>query len=141
VLGLAPNMAMIVLSEKPRTNVAHPAVPVRTLGWGGRMKVPPATGSAGLVQMKPREPKRMVAPGVCETMWSSIRVVGEVRRDTRCAPTWHANYGGSLPPDSKFVSIMCSARMVSTGDNRIYTGSGLRGVIPYVQCRVAMFPC
>jgi hypothetical protein len=49
-------------------------------------------------------------------------------------------YRGSLPPDSKFVSIMCRARMVSTRDNRIYTGSGLRGVIPYVQCRAIVFP-
>jgi hypothetical protein len=28
---------------------------------------------------------------------------------------------------------------VSTGDNGVYTGSGLRGVIPYVQCAVAVF--
>jgi hypothetical protein len=40
---------------------------------------------------------------------------------------------------SKFLSIMCQARMVSTGDNRVYTGSGLRGVIPYVQCVAAVF--
>jgi hypothetical protein len=31
------------------------------------------------------------------------------------------------------------ARMVSAGDNGIYTGSGLRGVIPYVQCVAAVF--
>jgi hypothetical protein len=30
-------------------------------------------------------------------------------------------------------------QMVSTRDNKIYTGSGLRGVIPYVQCRVVVF--
>jgi hypothetical protein len=41
---------------------------------------------------------------------------------------------------SKFVSIVRQAQMVSTGDNGIYTGSGLRGVIPYVQCRAAVFP-
>jgi hypothetical protein len=54
-----------------------------------------------------------------------------------------ANYGcrGSLPLDSKFVSIVCPAQMVSTGDNEIYTGSGLRGVTLYVQCRVVVFPC
>jgi hypothetical protein len=40
----------------------------------------------------------------------------------------------SLPLDSKFVSIVCRSRMVSTRDNEIYTGSSLRGVIPYVQC-------
>jgi hypothetical protein len=33
---------------------------------------------------------------------------------------------------SKFLSIECRARMVGTGDNGVYTGSGLRGVIPYV---------
>jgi hypothetical protein len=38
---------------------------------------------------------------------------------------------------SKFLWIMCRAHMVSTRDNGFYTGSGLRGVIPYVQCRVA----
>jgi hypothetical protein len=30
-------------------------------------------------------------------------------------------------------------RMVSIGDNGIYTGSGLWGVIPYVQCVAAVF--
>jgi hypothetical protein len=83
----------------------------------------------------------MVAPGVSETLRPSIRVVGEVHRDTRCAPTWHANCRGSLPPDSKFVSIVCRARMVSTGDNGIYSGLGLRGVIPYVQYRAVVFLC
>jgi hypothetical protein len=29
--------------------------------------------------------------------------------------------------------------MVSAGDNEIYTGSSLRGVIPYVQCVAAVF--
>jgi hypothetical protein len=65
----------------------------------------------------------------------------EVRRDTQCAPTWHANCPGSLSPYSKFVSTVCRARMVSTRDKDIYTGSVLRGVIPYVQCRTVMFPC
>jgi hypothetical protein len=40
---------------------------------------------------------------------------------------------------SKFISIVHQARMVSTEDNEIYTGSGLRGVIPYVQCGAAVF--
>jgi hypothetical protein len=40
---------------------------------------------------------------------------------------------------SKFLSIVCPARMVSAGDNGIYTGSGLRGVIPYIQCVAAVF--
>jgi hypothetical protein len=29
--------------------------------------------------------------------------------------------------------------MVSSGDNGVYTGSGLRGVIPYVQCVATVF--
>jgi hypothetical protein len=41
--------------------------------------------------------------------------------------------------DSKFLSIVRRARMVSAGDNGIYTGSGLRGVIPYVKCVAAVF--
>jgi hypothetical protein len=41
---------------------------------------------------------------------------------------------------SKFVSIVRRAWMVSTEDNDIYIGSGLLGVIPYVQCRAAVFP-
>jgi hypothetical protein len=46
---------------------------------------------------------------------------------------------GFSTADSKFLSIVRRARMVSAGDNEIYTGSGLRGVIPYVQCVVAVF--
>jgi hypothetical protein len=33
---------------------------------------------------------------------------------------------------SKFLLIVRRARMVSTVDNRVYTGSGLQEVIPYV---------
>jgi hypothetical protein len=39
---------------------------------------------------------------------------------------------GFSTADSKLVSIVRRARMVSVGDNEIYTRSGLRGVIPYV---------
>jgi hypothetical protein len=46
---------------------------------------------------------------------------------------------GFSTADSKFLSIVRRARMVSAGDNEIYTGSGLRGVIPYVQCVVVVF--
>jgi hypothetical protein len=38
-----------------------------------------------------------VAPGVNEILRLSIRSA-EVRQDTQCAPTWRANYRGSLPP-------------------------------------------
>jgi hypothetical protein len=41
---------------------------------------------------------------------------------------------------SKFVSIVRRARMVSIGDNWIWTGLGIRGVIPYVQYRATVFP-
>jgi hypothetical protein len=41
--------------------------------------------------------------------------------------------------DSKFLSIVRRARMVSAGDNEVYSGLGLRGVIPYVLCVAAMF--
>jgi hypothetical protein len=40
---------------------------------------------------------------------------------------------------SKFLSIACRARTASAGDNGVYTGSGLRGVIPYVQCVAVVF--
>jgi hypothetical protein len=46
---------------------------------------------------------------------------------------------GFSTADSKFLSIVRRARMVSVGDNGIYTGSGLRGVIPYVQCVAPVF--
>jgi hypothetical protein len=71
----------------------------------------------------------------------SIRIAGEVRRDTQCAPTWCANYRGSLPPTVDLYQIVCQTRMVGTGDMRVYTGSGLLRVIPYVQSRVIVFLC
>jgi hypothetical protein len=40
---------------------------------------------------------------------------------------------------SKFVSIVRRARMVSAGKNGIYTSSGLRRVIHYVQCGATVF--
>jgi hypothetical protein len=46
---------------------------------------------------------------------------------------------GFSTADSKFVSIVRRAQMVTAGDNGIYTGSDLRGVIPYVQCGAAVF--
>jgi hypothetical protein len=46
---------------------------------------------------------------------------------------------GFSTTDSKFLSIVRRARMVSVGDNEIYTGSSLQGVIPYVQCAAAVF--
>jgi hypothetical protein len=46
---------------------------------------------------------------------------------------------GFSTTDNKFPPIVRQARIVSTGDNGIFTGSGLRGVIPYVQCVAAVF--
>jgi hypothetical protein len=46
---------------------------------------------------------------------------------------------GFATAGSKFLSIMHWARMVSSGDDGFYTGSGLRGIIPYVQCVAAVF--
>jgi hypothetical protein len=46
---------------------------------------------------------------------------------------------GFAAADSKFLSIVRRVRMVSSGDDMVYTGSGLRGVIPYVQCVTAVF--
>jgi hypothetical protein len=48
-IGFGPTMAMIVSSEKPRTNVTRPTPPVRTLGRAGQAKVRPTTNSAGPV--------------------------------------------------------------------------------------------
>jgi hypothetical protein len=46
---------------------------------------------------------------------------------------------GFSTADSKFMSIVRRAWKVSSGDNGVYTSSGLRGVIPYVQCVATMF--
>jgi hypothetical protein len=46
---------------------------------------------------------------------------------------------GFSTASSKFLSIVRRARMVNVGDNGVYTVSGLRGVIPYVQCAAAVF--
>jgi hypothetical protein len=46
---------------------------------------------------------------------------------------------GFYTAGSKFRSIMRRAQMVSAGDNEIYTGSVLRGVIPYVYCVATVF--
>jgi hypothetical protein len=62
--------------------------------------------------------------------WSSSR-------HTMC-PYLARQLSGFSTTGSKFISIVRRARMVSAGDNGIYTGSGLRGVITYVQCGV---PC
>jgi hypothetical protein len=51
----------------------------------------------------------------------------------------HELFVGFSTAGSKFLSIVRRARMVSAGDNGVYTGTGLRGVIPYVQCVAAMF--
>jgi hypothetical protein len=67
----------------------------------------------------------MVAPKVSENPRPSFRIIGEFRRDTRCAPSWCANYEGSLPPAVNLYRIMCPTRTVSTRDTWDYTGLGL----------------
>jgi hypothetical protein len=60
--------------------------------------------------------------------------------DLQCeAPCLACQLSGFATADSKFLLIVRRARMVSSGDNGVYTGSGLRGVIPYVQCMAAVF--
>jgi hypothetical protein len=46
---------------------------------------------------------------------------------------------GFFTADSIFLSIVRRVQMVSAGDNGIYTGSVLRGVIPYVYCVATVF--
>jgi hypothetical protein len=48
---------------------------------------------------------------------------------------------GSLPPIVDLYWIVCQTRMVGTGDTKVYTGSGLLRVIPYVQSRAIVFLC
>jgi hypothetical protein len=55
-------------------------------------------------------------------------------------PNLARQLSGFSTTDSKFVSIVCLPRMVSTRDNEIWTGSGLRGIIPYIYFRAVMFP-
>jgi hypothetical protein len=50
----------------------------------------------------------------------------------REAPYLACQLSGFSTAGGKFLSIVCQARMVSAGDNGVYTGLGLRGVIPYV---------
>jgi hypothetical protein len=92
----------------------------------GRRDGPVRTGQSGegapddgLRRPDIDEAKGAEAHGGPRVLRPSIRVVGDVRRDTRCAHTRCANCRGSLPLDSTFVSIMCQTRMVSTGDTEI----------------------
>jgi hypothetical protein len=56
----------------------------------------------------------------------------------REAPYLVRQLSGLSTAGSKSMSVVRRARMVSSGDNGIYTGSGLRGVIPYIQCVAAV---
>jgi hypothetical protein len=59
--------------------------------------------------------------------------------DSICVIFFQTSVSGFATADSKFLSIVRRARMVSSGDNVVYTGSGLQEVIAYVQCVVAVF--
>jgi hypothetical protein len=50
----------------------------------------------------------------------------------RKAPNLARQLSGFFTVGSKFLSVVRRARMVSAGDNGIYTGLGHRGVIPYI---------
>jgi hypothetical protein len=58
----------------------------------------------------------------------------------REAPYLARQLSGFSNTGSKSMSIVRRARMVSSGDDGVYTGSGLRGVISYVQCVAIVFP-
>jgi hypothetical protein len=75
-----------------------------------------------------------------ESMWPRDRLSDPLSssRHTMC-PYLARQLSGFSTAGSKFMSIVRRARMVSSGDNKVYTGSGLRGGIPYVQCVVAVF--
>jgi hypothetical protein len=68
-----------------------------------------------------------------------VVVVGRLKpekncRDTQKAPTCHANCRGFVTASSKFFGLRVGPRTVAQmGVHKIYTGSGLRRVIPYVQ--------
>jgi hypothetical protein len=76
--------------------------------------------SAGPVQMKPREPKRRVAQ---ESARSCCRPSDPLKFvETHDVPLYLAcQLSGFFTTGSKFVSIARRTRMVSTGDNGIYT--------------------
>jgi hypothetical protein len=67
-----------------------------------------------------------------------VTVVGETDLE-REVPYLARQLSGFSTAGNEFLSIVCRAQMVSAGDNRVYTGSGLREVIPYVQCVAAVF--
>jgi hypothetical protein len=63
-----------------------------------------------------------------------IRMLEEMGKGyDKAIPILKKAMSGFSSADSKFISIVRRAQMVSAGDNGIYTSSGLRGVIPYVQ--------
>jgi hypothetical protein len=73
------------------------------------------------------------------SVWITIVVdVGKQILSAR-PPTCHAKLSGFSTAGSKLMSIVRRARMVSSGNNGVYTGSGLREVIPYVQCVATVF--
>jgi hypothetical protein len=74
----------------------------------------------------------MVVPGVNVTPRPSIRSAKFVETHD-VSPTWCANCRGSLPPTVNFYQSCVRLGWLVKGDNGIYTGSGLQGVIPYVQ--------
>jgi hypothetical protein len=63
----------------------------------------------------------------------------KLEKSIACMTLGSWNLLGFSTAGTKFISIVRRARMVSTKDNG-KTGSGLRGVIPYIQCGAVVFP-
>jgi hypothetical protein len=78
-----------------------------------------------------RGDKRLVHPCVGPGRVLDQELLGEPS-PSRCV-------SGFSTAGSKYLSIVRRARMLSTGDDKFYTSSGLRGVIPYVQCVATVF--
>jgi hypothetical protein len=74
----------------------------------------------------PPLPRPVTVPAACHSRASA-------------AQRGSAAVGVRYRPGSKFLSIVRQTQMVSSGDNEVYTSSGLRGVISYVQCVAAVF--
>jgi hypothetical protein len=96
--------------------------------------------SRSLLRRRPPPPP---PPPRCQFTCEGGRPCRSAPRPSLAGTSPPGPYGGGVSgfttAGSKFLSIVRRARMVSSGDNEVYTGSGLRGVIPYVQCVAAVF--
>jgi hypothetical protein len=87
-----------------------------------RISNPAGRGSElPMAYLSPRYSVRFTIVAVVEDQIYSVRL-----------PYLACQLSGFTTAGSKFLSIVRRARMVSSGDDRVYTGSGLREVILYV---------